>query len=481
MFRNRGTKWGAAMLRPSFNLTPMAMLLAGGVVLVTAGLLATPYYYLAVAVAPGALFVALLFRFPWLTVFLIILMVPFDAFREFGGISVGKLAGVLALGIAFLLMLFGQIPLRQLFSNIWLYLLPFLVINVIAAMFSHYQEVSVDGLRQFAIAYVTVALVLLFIDKESVVERLLDLIVLSVAMSGFLSVAGYFFDIPMLAMGLDEDSLKRGTGGAKDPNVFGSLVVFSLPLVAHRISVARNGLVRFFFVGVLLLDLLAVALSQSRGATLVLLLTLLLIAWEHRHIFTLRRVGIVLLLATISAGATAVTLPESYWDRLSSLVEANRDRSLGRRFSYLLVAWESFVKSPVIGHGPDTFPERYAESGYGLQFVTSKDEGVHRHAHNTYLEVLIGSGLLGLLVFIGFFARIFLNFVEAARRFRDAGKPDQASLSRAYMLAFAGLSIYLLIISQITLKYIWLVAGVSWVLVRLARNTEPLPEAGETT
>lgn len=463
------------MIRPSINMTPLAMLLTGGVVLVTAGLLATPYYYLAVAVPPGALFAALVFRFPWIALFLIVLMVPFDAFREFGGVSVGKLAGAGGLGIAALLLLFGRIPLRNLFSNIWLFLLPFLVINVIAAMFSHYQQVSIGGLRQFAIAYITVALAMLFIDRESVVERLADLIILSVALSGFLSVAGYFFDIPMLAMGLEEDSLKRGTGGSKDPNVFGSLVIFSLPLVAHRINTARIGVVRFFFIGVFLIDLLAVGLSQSRGATLVLGLTLLLIAWEYRRIFTLKRLGIVLVLATVTAGATVATLPETFWDRIASLAEDNRDRSLGRRFSYLIVGWEGFVRSPLIGHGPDTFPDLYAESGIGLQFITSKDEGMHRHAHNTYMEVLIGSGLIGLLVFLGFFARIFLNLNEAARRYLAAGMPDRASLARGYFLAFAGLSVYLVIISQMTLKYIWLIAGVSWVLVRLAREATPPP------
>jgi O-antigen ligase len=107
-----------------------------------------------------------------------------------------------------------------------------------------------------------------------------------------------------------------------------------------------------------------------------------------------------LILFTASVASFAfhnmATLP--LYQRMVTLFQPSEDGSLQRRASYIRVAWESVKRDPFLGSGPGTFAYRYAESKYAPAFAENAMD-YNRAAHNTYLEILVGQGVLGLTAF----------------------------------------------------------------------------------
>lgn len=66
--------------------------------------------------------------------------------------------------------------------------------------------------------------------------------------------------------------------------------------------------------------------------------------------------------------------------------------ALQSRNTFWVPAWNAFLRSPWIGNGPYTFASDY------MQSVSVPPVPIFLHAHSTYLDILSGSGLVGLLV-----------------------------------------------------------------------------------
>jgi putative inorganic carbon (HCO3(-)) transporter len=455
-------------MRQFFYQDPVLYLSATAMIALSVFVLSTPHPYLALLIGPGLLVLGWLLHRPQLAMFLVLLAIPFDKFRGFSdawpSLTISKLAGFLAIVVAMLMFTFRILSVRELRSNLWPWLLAFLVINLIAAGFSPYPETSLDTLRKLGASLMVFALSLVFLRDERRLELATDLIIISVAASALMSIAGYGFEL---------DSFTRegrATGGADDPNVFSSIVLFGLPFMAHRLFHAQQLHWRLTYAALVLVSVTAVMLTFSRGGSMILLFTLLLLLFEHRRRFSLRYLGLLVFVLAALGAALIIATPTSYWERQLSLLDTAEDRSIGRRTSYLYVAGEAFTESPLLGHGPGSFRDKYAESDHAQQFITSWNRNVRRYAHNTYLEVLVGSGLLGLTLFSGFLIQSLRNYSRAAQHFHNAGQEGMASLIRSYRLAMIVLLTYFLILSQFQIKYLWIGAAISSIFLALAKD-----------
>jgi O-antigen ligase len=136
-----------------------------------------------------------------------------------------------------------------------------------------------------------------------------------------------------------------------------------------------------------------------------------------------------------------------------------------RRAAYIDVALQSFKQHPVLGTGPLTFKDVWLNSIMAREFKIEE-----RPAHNTYLEVLVGSGLVGLIIFLLLLWRALANFSHARRIFRDMGDIEMASLVGAYRLSFISVLIYFFIKSGIDHKLFLLALPLSETALRLARG-----------
>ncbi|MCJ0877528.1 O-antigen ligase family protein [Pseudomonas sp. JI-2] len=137
----------------------------------------------------------------------------------------------------------------------------------------------------------------------------------------------------------------------------------------------------------LFLGLFLLFATMSRGAVLSMIIGLIGLAVFKPTKATIAAVGITFLLVVV--GATLLfffdVLPMSYLEqRMSGFISGSG------RTEIWLNAWEMFSLRPIIGWG-----------GFSFRDVNQVFFDDPRFAHNTYIEVLVESGIVGFFVFAG--------------------------------------------------------------------------------
>ncbi len=448
-------------------------------VVISLALLATPFPYL--APLPAIALLALLWfgkreLFPYLF-YGIVLLIPFGAYRGLGGafsfvrlhwIFAIALAAVVSIGI----LLRKRIPPEVRQGRFWALILLFYIVNLLAAVGSKFPEASAPFMLLLAAGYLLVALGMIVVDQKGFSQTLPRVIVGSVFVSSLLTVFGAVSKTPLFFDAISE----RALGTTPDPNNMALMIIFSLPLAVYFLLTARRSLVRRAMLLVIVIDVAAVIATFSRGGALILALAVPLMVWEFRRLIVPRNLGLLMGLGGLALAALLLLTPEAYTQRVQS-VRAADDFSMRRRTAYLIVTRELTMDRPLLGSGPNTFAPRYARTETGRSFKRKSDESGERDAHNTYAEVLVGSGLIGLSLFAALLLYSLKSFTRARRLFLASGRARMALLTTAYRTSFLTLLIYLLIYSDVNHKYLLVSLAVSQIALRLAQNPVSKQEA----
>ena len=219
----------------------------------------------------------------------------------------------------------------------------------------------------------------------------------------------------------------------------------------------------------ILINLLGIISTLSRGGFLILIFMSILIFWEQRHRFHPRYLGPVMAVLCAAMIFAVLTTPRSFIVRQETIAKGTQaDKSTRRRADYINVGWDSFTKNPLLGKGTDTFKNVWHDS------LTCRIYGLpsYRTAHNTYIEVLVGSGLIGLILFLLILGRASLNYTQAIKGFQQAGEEELVSLTRAYRLSFISICTYFLILSAIEHKLLLLALAISQTAFGISQNKE---------
>lgn len=442
---------------------PVLLGLGALLVLASVALLATRYYAFAPVPSIALLLLLLLYRWPEVGFYLVVALVPFGGFRKIEGPFTLNIpwivAAVLCVVVAIRLLPGKRLP-GGLRSSMWGWLLLFLSISLVSACLSRFSSTSFTNIGLLIVAYVFVFLGMTLLSTESMRTWLPGVLVASVSLSSLLAVLGYFLHLPFLAERHGEE-LVRGVGGAIDPNNMSLMILFVVPLLTHYLVHGRGIVRRAGALGLIALNLAAIVTTFSRGGALMTLVTGLLVGREVVRAVTPRALALLALSMALAAGVFVSWMPHGYWDRLSTLF-AWEDTALSRRSTYLVVGRDAALEDPILGSGPGTFRDLYASSEEGRRFPR-EGKTARRYAHNTYLEVLVGTGLLGLVAFLAALLCADLGFGRAARRLASAGDEEGASALRAYRTSFRVVCLYLLIFSDVYHKYLLLSLSTSQV------------------
>jgi O-antigen ligase len=258
----------------------------------------------------------------------------------------------------------------------------------------------------------------------------------------------------------------RLQGGADDPNFLASAIVPAVVL-----AVALAGLVRarqrpalLAAIVVLVVGLVA---TQSRGGALAaiaaLLASLVVMRGRRGHVL-----AVVALVAAVALAYVAVS-PGA----LSRLTSAE-DRGNGREDLWV-VASRMADEHPVTGVGLDNFRVRSAEyvrEPGSLQFVDLIAERPHE-VHNTYLQLLAETGVVGAALFVAVVALALRSAGTAARRLAAAGRRELAQLARAVLVANVGLLAAGVFLSTGSRALFWILLALGPALLGLAPPVAP--------
>lgn len=151
-------------------------------------------------------------------------------------------------------------------------------------------------------------------------------------------------------------------------------------------------------------------------------------SWASGWIPVVTALGIILLFKlprfSVAVGLLAVSGGLIFFDQLWSFLLAEEEYSLMTRQEAWRVLWTIFEKNPLLGTGPANYyyyTENFPILGWYVRFFS----------HNNYQDLLIQTGVLGLVAFLWFSAECFLMLFGLLRRL-------PAGFSRAYVLGTTG-------------------------------------------
>jgi O-antigen ligase len=250
-----------------------------------------------------------------------------------------------------------------------------------------------------------------------------------------------------------------------NPNTFATNLLVGLFIVVGVLFVTQRFWLRVLCLAALGVLLLAVLMSLSRAVSLVLVVSVVFMVFRFRH-----RVPIPYVLALLLLVIVCITpfVPAAYFERMGTLFTHTRtDASLVRRSAYHMIGSELFLRSPIWGVGPGSFPSYYQETSF--RFLADTFEG-GRRLHNMYLTLACELGGLGLLTFG---AIIWATFRSLGRVIQSYGAGEDAFLRQAAetlqlcLFAFLLNSIFL---SNEYLKYLWVLVATAAALANMRRR-----------
>jgi len=441
--------------------------------LVCLGLLASPYPYLAPGAVLGLVGVALLYRKPTWGLLGIAALVPFEGFFKDSSLSGTKFIGASLALILMLQLALRQIPSERLRSNIWRYLIGFMVLYLLSLLNTDDMGMSMGHLRELSVGLILFVITLL-IGRELNLDLFAKLVTVSVTMTCVLAMFSSKYQ-----------DRGRAAGLLEDPNAFAMLISFAVPLGLWLVIRSPNLLHRLVWGGCCVLLLGGMTKTESRSGLVVLFLSLMIGAWHYRAELSRirpRHLGFAMLGSVIVIALAIYAMPAGYVARIQSLSilsagPKSQDESLGRRASYIVVGSAMIRENPLLGSGPGTFPLHYATTGYAKAFSANRKIGdLYRRAHNTYLEIFSELGIPAGLLFVGMLALGLYNLIRARRVWMQRDNREQADLMTHLAMSFLALTLFLMFLSAPNQKYVWIMLALTSVL-RLKAEESPPREA----
>ncbi len=305
----------------------------------------------------------------------------------------------------------------------------------------------------------------------------LRLIMGAFVLGGVASVLGGWLGVgprELIIVGsLASKSPLRFTGAEGDPNQLAAellpAIVFAAALAADR----RRPIERGVLLAATAVLIAGLAASESRGglvaAGAVLLLAPLLYSERRRR-------SIALVLVVLAACGAWLAASPAVRHRVANISNGGDGRS-----TLWLVALRIAEQHPLAGVGINNFrvvAPNYVFRPGPLRFVEQVTDQPHV-VHNTYLELLAETGIVGLALFLAAVAACLSAARRAARIFERLGQTDMVALSRAVMLAGVGALVAQVFISDGYDWRYWAVFALGPALLGLATaalaRTKPLP------
>jgi putative inorganic carbon (hco3(-)) transporter len=251
-----------------------------------------------------------------------------------------------------------------------------------------------------------------------------------------------------------------------DGNDFALSATMTIPLALFLFSGATSTRGKLLASGALLLLVLAVVATQSRGGTLALG-SVGLYYWFKSPRKALTAVGVVVALATALSFA-----PPRYFERMNTIATYETDGSAQGRLMAWKAGTEMMLSNPLFGVGAGQF------SGSFVRFA--EGESSWKTAHSVYFLILGELGLPGIVLLICVIARNLSANRRVSKRLRAAGEPATSASVRLLACLSASLIAYAVggaFLSATYYPHMFVFAGLMTAGRRLAHAEQPVPRA----
>lgn len=236
---------------------------------------------------------------------------------------------------------------------------------------------------------------------------------------------------------ITEEEGLRFTGPFLDPNYYAQSAVIAFGLATGLALGDVGRRTRLAMAGAMVLLLITVGLTFSRGGMLAIAAIGAVLAWRrYRLRAALPAVVVLVLFISFAPGATAERF-QSVGEAPLAIIRGGDavDPSLGGRTSEAFVAMQLFAEHPVFGSGAGTYEANYLDhaNGNGIEI-----RRIGRAAHSLVLESAAELGLLGLLGLTIVAGSALAVPIHVRRRLEAAGDIRSVALADGIWLAVIG-------------------------------------------
>jgi probable O-glycosylation ligase (exosortase A-associated) len=281
-----------------------------------------------------------------------------------------------------------------------------------------------------------------FVKSRTSIHALLAMLALGLGMHGV--VEGLKF----IASGGAHKMSGIGNSSLTDNNLFALGMVMVLPILLYFVNILTSNFAKFASLTAALLTILTIIATNSRGGFLALLI---LGIW---YFVASRRKGFALLAIVVFAGLVLAVAPDSWFDRVSSIENANEDESFMNRVAAWRVSLSIGLSNPIFGGGFSAIQNYWVWDAYkSMPSIFSVDVSLYspKAAHSIYFQILGDMGFVGLFLFLALLSSAYMNRRSIKRRIRENDRQDllwAIDLSDtmflsllAYMVGGAGVSL----------------------------------------
>jgi O-antigen ligase len=263
----------------------------------------------------------------------------------------------------------------------------------------------------------------------------------------------------------------RLEGAVGDPNFLAAGIVIALVIAVGLMVVTRSPVIRWSLVVCIGVLAVGLAASESRGGMLAALVALVagVVLLRQGRVYL-----IVLTLALVGAGTAWMTVHPDALKRVTTT-----DAGGSGRQDFWTVAWRETKDHPITGVGLQNYQvlaPNYTRQPGVLRRVRKVAE-VGEQVHNTYLQVLVSGGVVGLSLFLLLIFACLRAMWRACRTFEARGDPNLEVLARSVLVGTIGLLAASFFISAEVDKRVWIALALGPALLAIASRTEPGEEA----
>jgi probable O-glycosylation ligase (exosortase A-associated) len=212
-----------------------------------------------------------------------------------------------------------------------------------------------------------------------------------------------------------------------DNNALALALIMILPLLHFLALGARSLWIRYGLWAAMALTALATLSTYSRGGFLALGITVVAFWLKTRHRLLTGAAAVGLM------GASLAFLPETWHQRMDTIVDYRQDTSANERLTVWVYALRLAADHPLVGGGFNVVDDPQ------IYFRYSPEADAVHNFHSIYFQVLGENGYVGLTLFV---ALIIASILSAQRIIRKArGRPDlewAARLASAIQVSIVG-------------------------------------------
>lgn len=254
----------------------------------------------------------------------------------------------------------------------------------------------------------------------------------------------------------------QGYGGMlSDNNTMALAFVMAVPLCWFSRLLVKPPWARIGLQALALLSVAGTVFTHSRGGVLAVGVTLLWIAWRSKHklLVGLMVIGV--------GGASVYVVRDTLVSRLETIAAPTEEASAKSRIILAQSAVKLWLDHPLFGVGFTENNERELISKYVPPAY--REEYAGKVIHNTYLQVLVDSGIFALLLYCLLLFGSIWRLEKTIRRLKVVGTLEDAAIPLGLQTALISYAVGSTFLSRTSFDFFYILAMTSAAWLEISR------------